>query len=644
MAIIKMKKVAMAAMKDDRAAIMQALQNAGFVQIVETAEQKDTGDGLANLDVAGESVASQERLTLLSSALASLAQRAPEKKGMFAMRPEIDALHVKETLARRDDLIGACREIAVREAQIADSRQRALRIAAQIEQLVPLADFKTPLEQVQDTPSTVVAIGTVAATQLAALTQAAEELKLVSIAEIGKSGATIYVLACAHRSLADGFHAMLSQNGFSRVSVKGEGTAGAIITALRRETETLETERERVAAEIAGYANIRGDLELLSDLTRNEMTRIEASGRLIATERTVHMTGWIPKGREDDLAKTVRETAPSAFVEFSDPVEGDEPPTYTENAAAVTPYEAVTNMFSTPNQTDVDPTPALMPFFACFFGMMVSDAAYGLIIMGLGIFATVKLKMRGMMGDIMKMMIICGGATVFWGFLFGSWFGIESPLIPVPLFSPLTAPMPMLGLCCGLGIVHLFTGIIISAIKAFKNGDWQTAVFDKFAWMFLITGLIAFGGGGMLGMPVVSEIGKWLAIACGAAILLFAGRDQKWGVGRIVSGFGSLYGISSYLGDILSYARLFAMGLATGVICMVFNTIAGMLFGSPVTFIFGIVVLLIGHTFNLGINALGAYVHSCRLQYIEYFGKFFDGGGRPFKPLARATKYVDLKY
>ena len=276
----------------------------------------------------------------------------------------------------------------------------------------------------------------------------------------------------------------------------------------------------------------------------------------------------------------------------------------------------------------------MMPFFACFFGMMVSDAGYGLVLAILIPIIIHIVKPKGNGRKLMWVLATGGLFTVFWGFMLNTWFGTN----PLPvLLDPMKQPLEMMALCLGLGVVHLFTAMIIGAYVNLKRGDVVAALVDQFAWLAILIGL------GLLVLPPVALLGKILAGAGFLGVLFFSGRDKPSFPKRIISGLGKLYGISSWMGDILSYSRLFGMGLATGVIGMVINMMAGMVMGGgPFGFVIGIVVLIGGHTFNMAINVLGAYVHACRLQYIEFFNKFYEDGGIPFKPLRSETRYVNL--
>ena len=290
-------------------------------------------------------------------------------------------------------------------------------------------------------------------------------------------------------------------------------------------------------------------------------------------------------------------------------------------------------MYSRPQAGSIDPDFLMAPFHFIFFGMMLSDAGYGLVLT-IGLLIAMKLaKPQGFAGKLGMVILFGSISTVIWGALFGGWFGLE--LHPL-LFVPMKEPLKMLALCFGLGILHLVCGMLLKAYMLIRDGDIFGAFCDEISWLIMFAGFFCMA-------VVPGPTGKYLAIAGAAIIVLTGGRAKEGIVGKLMGGLLSLYNISGYMSDLLSYSRIFALGLATGVIAMVINTIAQMLLeAGPVGTIVAVLVLLGGHLFNIIINVLGAFVHSSRLQYIEFFGKFYEAGGKAFVPLAIRTKYMNV--
>jgi len=265
--------------------------------------------------------------------------------------------------------------------------------------------------------------------------------------------------------------------------------------------------------------------------------------------------------------------------------------------------------------------------------MMLSDAGYGLVLT-IGLMIALKLaKPQGFAGKLAMVILFGSISTVIWGALFGGWFGLE--LHPL-LFVPMKEPLKMLALCFGLGILHLVCGMLLKAYMLIRDGDVFGAFCDEISWLIMFAGFLCMAF-------VPGPVGKYMAIAGAVIIVLTGGRAKEGFVGKLMGGLLSLYNISGYMSDLLSYSRIFALGLATGVIAMVINTIAQMLLeAGPVGTVVAVLVLLGGHLFNIIINVLGAFVHSSRLQYIEFFGKFYEAGGKAFVPLAIRTKYMNV--
>ncbi|MEF9922469.1 MAG: V-type ATPase 116kDa subunit family protein, partial [Anaerovoracaceae bacterium] len=362
-----------------------------------------------------------------------------------------------------------------------------------------------------------------------------------------------------------------------------------------------------------------------------------------------NLEGWVPVGCEEAIDQIMEQN--QCCFAYRDPEEGEEVPVLTVNSSFVQPFEAITNMYSLPAYTGVDPTKYFAIFYAMFFGIMLSDAGYG-IVMAIACFIILKkFQLEGMTYRMIKMFFFCGISTIFWGAMFGGWFGdffqvaarvlFHKEIVINPIwFNPIEDPVPLLIFSLILGVIHIFLGMAIKAKMLISEGKWKDAVFDIFSWYLVILGIAMWLGGGFISQILVKP-GMYMAIV-GAAVLLLTGGREKKGFGKIIGGFGAIYNITSYISDILSYARLLALGLATGVIAQVVN-LMGSLAGDG---IFGIIVLLfafiVGHTFNLAINTLGAFVHSSRLQYIEFFGKFYEDGGEEFAPFEKNTKYVRL--
>jgi V/A-type H+-transporting ATPase subunit I len=275
----------------------------------------------------------------------------------------------------------------------------------------------------------------------------------------------------------------------------------------------------------------------------------------------------------------------------------------------------------------------MTPFFILFFGLMVTDAAYGIFLAIATGFVLFKYKPEGGMKKMMGVMFFGGISAFVWGVVFGGWFGDLLKIKPL-WFNPLEEPLMMLIFCLGLGVIHLYTGYILAAYMNIKDGNYMDAVYDQGLWLMLLTGLM------FLALPQLAAVGKIMAIIGAAGTVIFSARSEKNIFKRFSSGVLALYNVSGFLGDVLSYSRLFALCLATGVIAQVFNAMGLMMGGSLIGKVIMVAFLIFAHVFNTALGVLGAYVHTSRLQYVEFFGKFYQGEGKAFNPLRIKTKYI----
>jgi V/A-type H+-transporting ATPase subunit I len=393
--------------------------------------------------------------------------------------------------------------------------------------------------------------------------------------------------------------------------------------------------------------------------------KYEVLGGLDQSNHTFLLEGYVPAVKAKKLEDLIT-TKFDAVVEFSDPTEEEDTPVLLKNNGFTAPVETVVESYSLPSKGEIDPSFLVSLFYYVLFGMMLGDAGYGLIIaLATGI---CLLKFKGMekgMKKTLTMFFFCGVSTAIWGVIFGSFFGdtvnvvastfFNRPDVTVKAlwFEPINEPMRMMAFCFLVGLIHLFTGLGAKLYELLKAGKVLDAIYDVVFWYMLVGGAVIY----LLSMPMitnmlaitwlmpanVAKIASYVAIVGAIGIILTGGRDSKnWGI-RIAKGLYSFYGITSYLSDVLSYSRLLALGLATSVIASVFNKMGSMGGSGIVGVIMFILVFLVGQTLNLLINLLGAYVHTNRLQFVEFFGKFYEGGGRAFEPFTENTKYFKIK-
>lgn len=633
MAIAEMKKITLLAMNRDKSRLLRQMQRLGCVQVSQLGEEA-LGQ-LKSRDTA-KLEALKADIQRMEEVIARIGKFDPVKKGLFSQRPVADEELVETVLARRQDLMELVERNEEMERIRGELRARILREKALIDQMRPWEALTIPLERIGRTGATTLGLYNMMDTSYDQLVKLAGEMSVQPALEVIGRTAGVNLLVACHRAAAAEMDAALKQVNASPVQLgEGQGLPADIIRQAEEELERIDQEFKALDEENLRQARELDMLRVLRDLTATECERLKAAAGFAQTRSAFLMEGWLPAEKEKQVEEKLKKAAPTAEIEFSDPAPDEKPPTLLVNNKFNEPFETVINLYSLPDPRGIDATALMAPFYILFFGFMVSDAGYGVVLSLLAGLYVLLAKPRGSIGQMAKVIFWGGLGTVFWGIMFGGWFGVE--VKPV-LFVPLNSPVETMALCLVLGFVHILFGLGIAAYMNLKRRRYVEAIADQGGWFLILLGIP------MLLLPATAQIGKWMAIAGVVVILLLGGHGKKNIFKRLIGGAGKLYDVTSYVSDILSYVRLFGMGLATGVIGMVVNLMAGMMMGSVVGFVFAVVVLLVGHTFNLGITLLGAYVNACRLQYIEFFGKFYEGGGIPFTPLAVKTKYVDVKF
>ena len=615
--LVPMKKAMLYALKEDRDSILLALQREGNIMLIPSAEEK----GLPGAENVGNEVEKTHGaikfMDMHVGKSSFLASRTPVSYTKF--------------LQNTPEAAGLAQQVATLEDKISSLRNEAITMLAQAEALKPWLKLDIPLEALGATVSSVYFAGYMPElTKDEFLADIKDLTAEVIVLDEAPEGRAIVVFAYK----ADGpevKHFLKAHDFADVVFPKRIGLAREIAADLTDAARMKESLADNLEEEAKKVAERKAELQLYYDQLIAKQDRMASSG--LETQKTFFVEGWVRADKTDEVVKAVKEVTPAYDLNFVEPEEGEIPPTVMENGKFSRPYEFVTELYSRPKIGSLDPDFMMAPFHFIFFGMMLSDAGYGLVLTIL-LYVVLKLfKPQDSTGKLLTVIFFGGISTVIWGILFGGWFGLEwRPL----LFAPMKEPLKMLALCFGLGALHLGTGMCMKMYLDVKRGNVWAAIFDELSWLVMFLGLFL-----MALLP--SEIGKYLAILGAATIVFTGGREKKGIIAKFFGGLLTLYNISGYVSDLLSYSRLFALGLATGVIAMVINTIAKMLWETgPVGIVVAVFVLVGGHIFNIIINVLGSFVHSSRLQYIEFFGKFYEAGGRAFTPLAIRTKYVDV--
>jgi len=629
MSIVKMNKVTIIGTKDKEEDILKEIIKKGFVQIDDSSHLAEDGklsDVFNKVDNNEEIVAITKRINQVQKAIDNINKINKLKKPLFASKPDYVELSEEEA----DILYKDAEKINQNEQELSKLINAQNDLEEKMDELIPWK----PLEIFTDLTSVKyikMFLGKIPNKYKL------EQIKIAlgksvgnySINQINQDKQYTYVVITTDSENEDIAKRTVRQYEFIEQNIiDTEKTVEEQINDIDLEITQIDKEIEELEKSIS--PTILSKLENLYDYLEIQKELKIVQKKIVTTKNTFYLEGWIPVGAKIKNDK-------ECIIKYREPEENEETPVLVKNNRLVSPFESITNMYSYPNKNEIDPNPVMSIFFIIFFGMMLSDAGYGIILTLFAAFIVKKAHYKKGEGSLMKLMIPCGISTIFWGILFGSFFG---DLIKIqPIINPLVDVMQLMGIALLFGIIHLYIGMFIKALELIREKKIWSAIFDIGFWYLTLTGTF------LLVIPIIagdigiwSEVGKYLAISGAIGLLLTQGRNKKGIIGKIIGGVGGLYGITSYFADVLSYSRLMALCLSTGVIAQVGNLLAKMV--NP---IFGIVIAIIVHGINIANSALGSYVHTSRLQYVEFFGKFYEGGGKEFQPLRCKNKYTNIR-
>lgn len=665
MAIVPMRQITVCGLKRERSRVLAFLQRFGAVQpvpIEADRSQPPDSRGRAFFEKSGKEAAAALEV------LAAFGDKAPALSALSG-RETLTDQQWNERLSRNASTVQAAKRILERSRILAEKQAELVRLNTQKEALGPWMGLAVP-SNFTGTASTSALIGLMPAGTTPERLKAVFEEKLPGapfaweILFSAPDAVGVFLLflkqdgeKAKEAARAAGFMQMANPS-----SQTPKEEAEQLSLRIQLNQEEIERHKQALSGEEQSFAGL---LRFYQDFCAMRSEEYRVQEELWQSKHAFFLSGWVP---EKDAALLEKELTSRfvAAVEIKEPAEDQNPPVALSNNPFTAPVESVVEAYSMPGKGEVDPSFILSLFYYLLFGLMLSDAGYGILMVA---FCSIALwhfkRMEEPMRRTLQMFLLCGISTTIWGFLQGSFFGDivgvvsstffdGSVTLPAIWFAPLDDPMRMLIFSLGLGVVHLFCGLGVNIAQHFRKKEYRQAFYDGIFWYLLVGGLILL----LMTSSLFEDIARFRlalapwgmtvlkgAIILGAAgIILTAGRDSKNWLVRILRGLYGLYNITGYLSDILSYSRLLALGLATGVIGTVINKMASMAaeplgaFG-PVVFV---LIFLVGHAVNLGINLLGAYVHTNRLQFVEFFGKFYEGGGQKFEPFALHTKYYKL--
>ena len=666
MGVARLKKAELYYHKSVHEQIAASLQETGACQIISTTEENQPRPA----DVEALISANDEKLAdvrYLSRTLTPhYVDPVPALDRMLGERPEVTMSELKE-LAEQTDLKAVCDKTRAVEHETGEVRLKLSEARLNMSILSSLDFFPYPLSVITEGTKTLTGlIGTLKAGNVSAFratlgdfSKYKEDSELILAPFDEKEKAQdVYAALIYSRTIEAEIKEVCAKNGLSLVEIPASftGTAEEEREKFAGIISELEAKENELAAKMNDLAETNvPTVQKLSDYYNSLATRYNGTAMSEETESVMLTRFWLPAAKADDIRAKIEAISPEIELTLSDPAPDEEPPSLLNNGDTVRPFNILTELYSSPTYRGIDPTPLLAPFFWIFFGMCLGDAGYAIVVFGtiLYVFRKYK-KIAPGVKDFIQLFLFCSVSTFIYGVISGSFFGnfIDSfvpVLIPVKnalmLVDPMTNPMQVLGISLLLGVIHLMFGLLIAAYDKLRHGEFIDAVGNDISWFLLIVGLCLYGVGlgGML-PPHFVQIGGAMAIIGAVIIFIYAGKGEPNYFKKVINGFLALYGSTSYLGDILSYSRLLALGFGSAVIGMVINLLGGLAADIPyVGWLVAVVVIIGGHIFSIAINILGSFVHPLRLQYVEFFGKFYSGGGEPFTPLTLSQEFVNVK-
>lgn len=664
MAVLQMQRISICALKKNRKQILELLQQLGVVEVNDVIpedslfKKSDATNGRLILD---------KNVNVARNALEILEHYVKEETSMLSVlngRTEVSISFYDEFYKKHDEILRIINRIVSLERTAAENKAKVVNLQLQMESLKPWIGLDISID-LKGTKCTSVFIGTLPNEWT--LESIYEELAIympMHIDIISTSREQTCVLIVCLKEKSEEVLEGLRKIGFAKPSSTGKEPPAKQQEELETQLNTVKREIEKIREEIESLAVHREDIRFFIDYDSMRSEKYDVINNLVQSKNVFVLTGYIPERDVHKIEKTLGDRFDIA-IEF-EPVNDDEDvPVVLNNNGFSAPLESTVEAFSPPGKGEIDPTFIMSLFYYMLFGLMLSDAAYGAIIaIACATILVRKKNLEESMKKTMKMYLYCGISTVFWGIMFGSYFGDVVDIvsqtffgrkvtIPPLWFFPVNEPMRMLVFSMLLGLIHLFAGLAMKMYQLIKQKLYKDAFYDVISWYVLLTSctLLLLSNqlfADILGLDFIlpSYIGTGsaiLAVLSSLVIIMTNGRESRNPFKRFLKGLYALYGISGYLSDVLSYSRLLALGLATGVIASVINKMGSMAGDGVFGAIVFTIVFLFGHALNLAINALGAYVHTNRLQYVEFFGKFYEGGGRKFNPFSVKTKYYKFK-
>ncbi|MCD8500961.1 MAG: V-type ATP synthase subunit I [Bacillaceae bacterium] len=648
MAIAKMKKLTLLAEQAHKEAVLKSVQEMQSLEFIPLAEKLE--EALLAEFVKDESPAdqSQIRTTLqdVQYSINYLNDYVPQP-GLIEklkMKKEVFTLKKLEEYVETSDINQLIKQISDKENHVNLLEEKLNNLKQEEDFFRKWSNLDFLLNEVKNFRLMHVMVGSVDIEYAEPLLDALKENGTLYVNEVYRRSDEVAYVFIFPKDEVTTVTNLMTQYGFAELSYPYDLLPKrALSKNLAIQTE-VRIEIEQHKKEMRSWTSEYRSLQLAEEYYHNLVERQTVHDLLINSQHLFLLTGWIEEEKTTSLMENVwKEVGKDEVAILTDEIDIDEfheVPIVLKNKSFVKPFEMVTEMFSYPQYNEVDPTPLMMPFFVLFFGMMSADVGYGLILFGVTLFAIKAFNFEGSTGRFIRFLHINSYATIAFGLFFGSLFGAE---LPFKVFSLQEDIMAVMGMSVVFGLIHLIYGLFINGKLNVKQGDRASAYVDGYSWALMLIGIILWVIGSMLlENPLLAQAGIAITIANVVGLLIVSALFNS----NKALGFGlgayKLYGATGYIGDVVSYTRLMALAVASANIGMAFNMIIGLM--PPIArFTVGILLLVLLHGLNIALTLLSAYVHTSRLQYVEFFGKFYKGGGRPLNPLKTLEKHISME-